>query len=63
MAETVSPGSLRATRRQIYADLHRTAAEAVTDSERLIQAMTRQADYAEGVKAWLEKRPPVWSDD
>ena len=61
MAETVSPGSLRETKRQLYSDLHRSAAEAVSDSERLLREMARQPDYAEGVKAWQEKRPPVWT--
>jgi enoyl-CoA hydratase/carnithine racemase len=60
MAETVSPGSLRETKRQLYSDLHRSAAEAVEDSERLLREMARQPDYAEGVKAWQEKRPPAW---
>ncbi len=61
MAETVSPGSLRETKRQLYTDLHRSAAEAVKESERLLREMARQPDCAEGVKAWQEKRPPVWS--
>ncbi len=61
MAASVSPGSLRETKRQIYADQHRSLAEAVANSERLIREMTRQPDYGEGVKAWQEQRPPNWS--
>ena len=63
MAETVSPGSLRETKRQIYADQHRSLAESVADSERLIREMARHPDYAEGVRAWQEKRKPNWSKD
>jgi len=63
MAESVSPGSLRETRWQIYGDQHRTLAESVADSERLLREMARHPDYAEGVRAWQEKRRPDWSGD
>ncbi len=57
---TVSPGSLMATRRQIYRDLHRGIGASVDDSEALIRRMMREPDYAEGVAAFLEKRSPRW---
>ena len=60
MAENVSPGSLRESRRQIYSDQHRSLAEAVEDSERLLTEMARHPDYTEGVSAWIEKRKPEW---
>ncbi len=60
LARTVSPESLRQTRWQIYRDLHRDVAASVADSEQLLEAMMRQPDYAEGVAAFLEKRPPRW---
>ena len=63
MAETVSPGSLREAKRQVYADQHRGLAEAVADSELLMRDMVRHADYREGVQAWQEQRPPSWSKD
>jgi enoyl-CoA hydratase/carnithine racemase len=62
MSNGISPGSLRETRRQIYMDQHRDLAEAVNDSERLLKEMARHPDYAEGVSAWMEKRPPRWSE-
>ena len=60
MAETVSPGSLRETKKQIYADMHRSASAAVIESERLLNEMVKEPDYKEGVKAWSEKRAPNW---
>ena len=57
---TVAPGSLKQTRWQVYRDLHRDAASAVDESERLVRVMMREADYAEGVAAFLEKRKPRW---
>ncbi len=58
---TVSPGSLRATKRQIYTDLHRDARSAVENANGLIREMAKQDDYAEGVTAFVEKRLPRWS--
>jgi enoyl-CoA hydratase/carnithine racemase len=60
LAATVAPSSLAETKRQLYADLHRDVASAVADSEELLNRMTREPDYREGVRAWLEKRPPQW---
>jgi len=60
MITQVSPESLRQTRWQVYKDLHRDVASGVSDSERLIADMMQQPDYAEGIKAFLEKRRPRW---
>lgn len=60
LVRTVSPESLRQTRWQVYRDLHRSVAEAVDDSERLLGEMMRQPDYSEGVAAFVEKRSPRW---
>ena len=60
LAASVSPGSARETKRQIYRDLHRGAAEAVRESESLLETMVRHPDNGEGVKAWMEKRPAAW---
>lgn len=63
MIETVSPGSLRETKRQIYTDLHRDVGTAVVESERLVNEMMKQGDYREGVKAFLEQRSPQWKGE
>lgn len=60
LVATVSPRSLKETRWQIYRDLHRSVQASVVDSETLLNEMMRDPDYAEGVKAFLEKRAPNW---
>jgi enoyl-CoA hydratase/carnithine racemase len=60
LAASVAPGSARETKRQIYRDLHRDAANAVREAEALLERMAREPDYKEGVKAWMEKRAPNW---
>ncbi|MCE9650592.1 MAG: enoyl-CoA hydratase/isomerase family protein [Parvibaculum sp.] len=60
MADGVSPGSLRETKRQIYKDLHGDAASAVNHSEAMLVEMSMHPDYKEGVKAWMEKRKARW---
>ncbi|MCX7588771.1 enoyl-CoA hydratase-related protein [Phenylobacterium sp. 58.2.17] len=61
MAANVAPGSARETKRQIYRDLHRDAAAAVGEAERLLETMIKAPDYKEGVRAWMEKRPAQWT--
>ncbi len=60
LMKTVSPNALRQTRWQIYRDLQQDVAAAVRASESLLDEMMREPDYAEGVKAFLDKRPPRW---
>jgi len=60
IAVSVAPGSARETKRQIYRDLHRDAATSVKAAEALLVEMSREPDYREGVKAWMEKRPASW---
>lgn len=61
MIATCSPRSLRETKRQIWLDLLRDVGEAVRHSDRLLDEMTTEPDYVEGVRAWREKRPPEWT--
>ena len=61
IAVSVAPGSARETKRQIYRDLHRDAANSVRAAEALLVEMSRAPDYREGVKAWMEKRPAAWT--
>jgi len=61
-ARTVSPSSLRATRHQIYRDLHDGAADAIDRAQRLLEEMMTGRNFAEGVAAFTEKRPPAFAD-
>ncbi|MBW3614037.1 MAG: enoyl-CoA hydratase/isomerase family protein [Actinobacteria bacterium] len=57
IASEISPASLRAMKRQLYADLLRPLDEAATDAEQgMLEAFT-SPDFAEGVAALTEKRP------
>ena len=60
LIETVSPNALRQTRWQIYRDLNASPAVSVQRSETLANDMMAEPDFAEGVAALREKRPPKW---
>jgi len=55
----LSPEAVSATKRQFYEDvLHSDAARAVARSRTLIGELMQRPDYAEGVRALVEKRAP-----
>jgi enoyl-CoA hydratase/carnithine racemase len=58
IASDVSPAANAAAKRRLYADLHGDVGSAVAESERLVDEMVQGPDYAEGVRAWMAKRPP-----
>lgn len=58
LAHEVSPASIVASKRQLYADLHGDLGTAVEVAEQLLEEHVRGDDYKEGVRALLEKRPP-----
>ena len=60
LAERVAPSSLAATKRQLYLDLHRGVAESVAESDALLREMMTTDEFAEGVAALREKRPPAF---
>ena len=60
LAHEVSPASILASKRQLYADLHGDVGSAVEVSERLLEEHMRGDDYKEGVQALLQKRPPAF---
>jgi enoyl-CoA hydratase/carnithine racemase len=58
LATEVSPASLRETKRQIYGDLHGDVGSSVERSVELLDRMMGEPDYAEGVRAYAQKRRP-----
>ncbi|MFT7688690.1 MAG: enoyl-CoA hydratase/carnithine racemase [Candidatus Azotimanducaceae bacterium] len=61
MIDSVSPNSLKETKRQVYSDLHRSVADSVVESELLLNEMMTQEDYPEAISAFLAKRKPNWT--
>lgn len=61
LAENVAPGSLRATKLQIYSDQHRDIASSVHHADELLNSMSREPDYTEGLRAFMEKRKANWT--
>jgi enoyl-CoA hydratase/carnithine racemase len=62
LANEIAPSSLAATKLQLYRDLHADVASSVRDAGARMAEMMRGADFAEGVAALTEKRPPVFPD-
>ena len=62
LATEIAPSSLAATKLQLYRDLHLDAASSVGDAGQRMVEMMKGADFAEGVAALTEKRPPDFPD-
>jgi enoyl-CoA hydratase/carnithine racemase len=62
VATEVAPSSVATAKAQLYADLHRDLGTAVVASERLLEDAIAGEDYREGVRAWLDRRPPRFAD-
>jgi len=62
LATEIAPSSLAVTKLQLYRDLHGDVATSVDDASSRMADMMRGADFAEGVAALTEKRPPAFGD-
>jgi enoyl-CoA hydratase/carnithine racemase len=58
LATRCSPTSLRIMKRQVYAQLHAGLGPAERESQRLMVESFSRPDFTEGVRSFLEKRPP-----
>lgn len=63
LATEVSPAAVRTAKAQLYADLHGDVGTAVARSEDLLDEMVAGVDFAEGVAAWQQRRPPRFPPD
>lgn len=58
LATLCSPASMAAMKRQVYAALAQSIAEATADADRLMLASFAKPDFAEGVASFIERREP-----
>jgi enoyl-CoA hydratase/carnithine racemase len=62
LATEIAPSSLAATKLQMYTDLHRDAASSVQNANARLSSMMQGSDFAEGVAALTQRRPPHFPD-
>ena len=62
LATEISPASMAATKLQIYRDLHGDVRSSVEDAQSRLEEMVTGRDFAEGVAALTERRPPKFAD-
>lgn len=62
LVASVSPHSLRATKRQLSIDSIRPGpADSVRDAQARLDQMTTEADYREAIAAFVDRRAPEWT--
>lgn len=58
LAENCSPASMGVMKREVYEHLERDLDPSVDEANRLMQESFSRPDFREGVRSYLEKRPP-----
>lgn len=58
LAATVSPTSMAIMKRQVYRQAHQGLGAAEHESQRLMFESFERPDFAEGVRSFIDKRPP-----
>jgi enoyl-CoA hydratase/carnithine racemase len=62
LANEVAPTSLAMTKLALYRDLHGDVVSSVHDAAARMEEMMRGSEFAEGVAALTQKRPPRFPD-
>lgn len=60
LARSCSPTSLAVIKRQVYEQLHSGLGAAESESQRLMIESFARPDFKEGVRSFIDKRPPVF---
>jgi len=58
LASECSPASMALMKRQVYADYERTLSQSLEEANRLMMESFSGPDFAEGVRSFVERRPP-----
>ena len=58
LAQRCSPTSIAVMKQQVYRHLHRGLGDAERESQRLMVESFSRPDFTEGVRSFIEKRPP-----
>jgi enoyl-CoA hydratase/carnithine racemase len=58
LASECSPSSMAQMKRQVYGDYERSLADSLERANRLMLQSFSGADFGEGVRSFLERRPP-----
>ena len=60
LASVASPNSIKIIKAQVYRHLNMPLGEALTESNSWMADTLGQDDFKEGVRSFLEKRPPAF---
>lgn len=58
LAATSAPVSLKVMKQQVYRHLNMQLGEAMQETNRLMEESLKRSDFQEGVRSFIEKRPP-----